>query len=91
MHLEEQSAPKVAFFGWLASHGKILTIDKLRKCGFFIMDWCFLCKRNGKSTDHFLFHCDVAKALWDRIFIRLDIAWVMPKRVVDLLACWSGI
>ncbi|XP_040989014.1 uncharacterized protein LOC121236643 [Juglans microcarpa x Juglans regia] len=26
---------KVAFFGWLASHGKLLTMDKLRKRGFF--------------------------------------------------------
>lgn len=37
MHLE-----KVAFFGRLASHGKILNIDMLRKCGIFIMDWCFV-------------------------------------------------
>ena len=39
-----------------------------------------MCKRNGDSTDHLLVHCDKAKALWDEIFVRLDIAWVIPKR-----------
>lgn len=39
VHLEKQSAPKSCFFFiWLASHGKLLSIDKLRKSGFFIMD-----------------------------------------------------
>ncbi|KAG6730561.1 hypothetical protein I3842_01G086800 [Carya illinoinensis] len=51
------------------------------------MDWCFMCKRNGESTDHLLLHCNVAKALWDDIFV----AWVMPKRLVDLLSCWNGV
>lgn len=33
---------KVAFFGWLASHGKILTTDKLRKHSDVVTDWCFM-------------------------------------------------
>jgi len=32
----------------------------------------------------------VAKTLWNEIFGRMGIAWVMPKHVVDFLACWKG-
>jgi hypothetical protein len=31
--------------------------------------------------DHHLFHCDVLRELW--------VEWVMPRRGVDLLACWN--
>ncbi|KAF5471044.1 hypothetical protein F2P56_011519 [Juglans regia] len=88
----KSNAPfKVAFFGWLASHGKILTIDKLKKRGIYLTDWCFMCKHSSESTDHLLLHCEVVKALWDDIFTRLGIAWVMPRRVSDLFSCWRGI
>lgn len=40
--------------------------------------------------DHLL-HCEVAKVFWDEILNRLGIAWVMPWRVVDLLAVIRGI
>lgn len=55
------------------------------------MDWCYMCKWHGKSMDHLLLHCDVVQAPWEDIFALLDFAWVMPKRVVDLLVCWCGI
>jgi hypothetical protein len=31
--------------------------------------------------DHHLFRCDVLRELW--------VEWVMPRRGVDLLACWN--
>jgi hypothetical protein len=39
-------------------------------------------------VDHILLHCDVASALWNNIFSRFGISWVMPRRVIDLLAGW---
>lgn len=41
--------------------------------------------------DHLLLHCEVARALWDDIFSRVGLAWVMPWTVVDLLASWKGL
>jgi hypothetical protein len=42
-------------------------------------------------VDHLLLHCEVASALWDAIFSRFGLAWMMPRRVVDLLAYrWSS-
>jgi hypothetical protein len=35
---------RVAFFGWTASLGKILTHDNLRKRGIVVVEWCCMCK-----------------------------------------------
>lgn len=45
----------------------------------------FLFKNNIELADHFHLHCEVVKAIWDEIFTRRGIAWVMPRRLVDLL------
>jgi hypothetical protein len=52
-----------------------------------VIDRCCMCKKNGESVDHLL-HCEVACVFWNAIFSRLSLAWVMPRRVVDLFACW---
>ncbi|KAF5481657.1 hypothetical protein F2P56_002294 [Juglans regia] len=80
---------KVAIFVWIAAIGNIQTIDNLRKRGMIVMEWCFMCKKAAESVDHLLLHCDVAKVLWDGVFRRSGLTWVMPKAVVDLLACWT--
>jgi len=81
---------RVAFFGWLAALGKILTFDNLLKRNAIVMDWCVRCKKNGESADHlFLFlHCEVACAMWNAFFKRFGLFWVMPRRVVALFGCW---
>jgi hypothetical protein len=53
------------------------------------VDRCCLSKRDGESVDHLLLHCDVAYALWTNIFFNhFGMSWVMPRRVIDLFACW---
>lgn len=41
--------------------------------------------------DHLLLHCEIASTLWSTIFNHVKLAWVMPKRVVDIFACWRGL
>jgi hypothetical protein len=53
-----------------------------------VIDRCCMCKTNGESVDHFLLHCELARALWDAIFSRFSLSWVMPLRVVDLFSYW---
>jgi len=36
---------------------------KKRKRHVIVIDRCCMCKRNGESLDHLLFHCEVARAL----------------------------
>jgi hypothetical protein len=83
-----QAPPMAAFFTWSAALGRILTLDNLRKRHIIIVDRSCLCKRDGESVDHVLLHCDVAFALWNNIFSRFGISWVMPRSVLDLVACW---
>lgn len=66
--MEMQSASQGGLCGLLASHGKILMIDKLGKRGIIVMDWCFMCKICDESVDHLLLHRVVSKTLWDEVF-----------------------
>jgi hypothetical protein len=76
------------FFAWLVALGKILTLDNLRKMGVIMVNICCLYKRNGESVDHIFLYCDVASALWNALFSRFGMSWLMPRRVIDLFACW---
>lgn len=74
----------------LFSFGKILTIENLRKLVFVVTKWCYMCKKHEKSVDHLLLHGQVAKALLDRFFWRVRLAWMLLMKVVDLLECSNG-
>jgi len=52
-----------------------------------VVDWCYMCKRDGESVDHLL-HCEVACALWSVFFSCIGLSCVAPRRVADLCACW---
>jgi mannosylglycoprotein endo-beta-mannosidase len=80
--------PRVAFFVWEATQGKILTIDNLRRRGVYVTEWCYLCKSAGETVDHILLHCSMARGVWGNVLSILNYDWVMPRRVVDVLRCW---
>ena len=40
--------------------------------------------------DHLLLHCPIAQQLWTMVFSLFVVQWVMPKSVMDMLACWQG-
>jgi len=54
------------------------------------LDWCFICKCNGEKVDHLLLHCPIAMELWSMMLGLFAGSLVIPKSVVDLLACWQG-
>jgi hypothetical protein len=86
--LADQGSLESGFFAWSAALGKIFTLDNLRKRHVIMIDRCCLCKINRESVDHLRLHCKVACALWNAIFNRFSLSWVMLLRVVDLFACW---
>jgi hypothetical protein len=49
-----------------------------------VINKCGMCKSSEETVDHLLWHCEVASTLWDAIFSRFGVAWVM----LDLLAYW---
>ena len=44
--------PKVAFFAWEASWGKVLTLEQLQRRGFSLASRCFLCLSEVEMMDH---------------------------------------
>jgi hypothetical protein len=82
--------PRVAFFSWLASLGKVLTADNLRRRNLILVSWCCMCKADGESVDHLFLHCALARELWNMAFSLFGMYWVMPKRIVDVFASWKG-
>ena len=81
---QSKVSPRVAFFAWFASLGKILTTDNLCKRRVLVLDWCYMCKRCGESMDHFLLHCPIAWELWHLVFCLFGIHWVTPHTVIEL-------
>ena len=59
---------KVAFFTWTTAKGKILTLDNLSKRNICIVNRYCMCKSDGESVDHLLFHCSYAYNLWSFVF-----------------------
>ena len=81
--------PRVAFFSWSTSLGKILTTDNLHKRRVMVLDWCYMCKRCGKSMYHLLLHCSIDWELWSLVFCLFGIQWVMPHTVLELFEAWQ--
>jgi hypothetical protein len=69
-----KAPPRVAFFAWMATHGKILTLDNLWRRGMVVVNRCWLCELDGESVDHLLLHCGVARALWNAFSARFGLS-----------------
>jgi hypothetical protein len=70
--------PRMAFFVWTATLGKILTLDNLRERNIIVMEWCYMCKTSEESIDHLFLHCMVDTELWSMILQLFGVVWVMP-------------
>jgi hypothetical protein len=86
-----KAPPWVAFFVWSTALGKILTLDNLKRRNIVLVNRCGMCKKEEESIDHLLLHCVRAQFLWNAFFSRFGLAWVMPRRVVDLLHRWWSV
>ncbi|RVW34291.1 hypothetical protein CK203_092982 [Vitis vinifera] len=71
--------PKVAFFAWEASWGKILTLDQLQRRGYSLANRCFLCLAEAETVDHLLLHCVMTRALWNLLFSLFGVEWVLSE------------
>ena len=82
--------PKLGFFAWEASWGKVLTLDQLKRRGILLANWCFLGEHDEETIDHLLIHCSRAKMLWDLLLSIVDSNWVFPLTVRQSLLAWQG-
>ena len=82
--------PKLGFFAWEASWGKVLTLDQLKRRGIPLVNKCFLCEENEETIDHLLIHCARAKMLWDLLLAITEANLVFPRTVRQLLLAWQS-
>ena len=82
--------PKLGFFAWEASWGKVLTLDQLKRKGIPLVNRCRLCEENEETIDHLLIHCSRAKLLWDFLLAITNLHWVFPCTVRQLLLAWQS-
>ena len=86
-----RSAPRrVSFFVWIAAWVKILTGDNLRRRGFSIVDWCYMCRYIGEIVDHLMIHGKRAYLSWSFVVRTFAVSWVLQGRVIDLLFGWRN-
>ena len=79
---------RVSFFVRTAVWDRILTGDNLRGRMMDFVDWCIMCRCNGKTVDHLLLHCGKANRLWSLVFRSFEISWVLPRSVAGTHFGW---
>ena len=75
--------PKLSFFVWEASWGRVLTLDRLQKRGWALANRCFLCQTCEESIDHLLIHCEKTREVWMLLLSFFGVSWVFPLSVKE--------
>ena len=82
--------PKVAFFAWEASWGKVLTLDQLRMRGHSLVNRCLLSLSEVETVDHLLFHCAKTRVLWNLLLYLFGVTWILFCSVKETFLGWHG-
>lgn len=85
-------APHFVAFCWLAWLQKVLTIDVLQRHNHTIVNGCLLCLWDTEDFHHLFIHCIFSTLVWNAIFRRFGITWVMPwivRTIKDLFDQWK--
>ena len=82
--------PKLSFFAWEASWGRVLALDRLQKWGWALANRCFLCQTCEESIDHLLLHCEKTREVWMLLLSFFGVSWVFPFSINETLLGWRG-
>ena len=82
--------PKVAFFAWEASWGKVLNLDQLQRREHFLVNRCFLCLSKVEMIDHLLLHSAKTQVLWNHLFSLFGVSWILSCSIKETLLGWHG-
>ena len=82
--------PRMGFFAWEASWGKVLTLDQLKRRGRALANRCFLCEDDEEDINHLLIHYKKARMLWDLLLLIVGTSWVVPASVIQMLLSLQG-
>jgi hypothetical protein len=85
----QDSLPKVNFFTWSLSHGKILTGENLMKRGFHDPFICPLCQSNQDNIHHLFWNCPFSQTVWKVAFRDLSRKIRWPSAPIPSLGNWE--
>ena len=60
---DSQSPTEVRFFVWEVTWGRILIMDQLKRRGWVLAGFCYMCKDVDELVEHLLIHCGVVREL----------------------------
>jgi hypothetical protein len=80
---------KETIFSRATALGRILMVDNLRRRGFQPINRCCLYKKDEKTINHFLLHCELSVDIWHFVLNNFGISWVTLGNVPQLLNCWK--
>ncbi|XP_057803117.1 uncharacterized protein LOC131018409 [Salvia miltiorrhiza] len=62
---------------WRVILGRLSTASSLRRSGFIGLSWCPLCRNADEDIDHLFWDCDVARLVWQYLFLwfGVDAPW----------------
>jgi hypothetical protein len=71
--------PRHAFILWLASLGRLRTMDRLH--GAVMNSQCVLCDQHDETHGHLFFECTYTKSVWETVCNRVKVFWpITPWR-----------
>lgn len=80
--------PKINFFWQTAQHGKISTLDNLKRRVFYITNHCCLCKEKEESISHLFLDCQYALGIWAKVWERFGSDQVMNDNLGQFVENW---
>ena len=81
--------PKISFFAWEVSWGKVLTLDQIQKRGWALANRCHFCQEHQEFVDHLLLHCKKTRDVLKLFFTLFGMSWVFPSLVRKTLLGWN--
>ena len=83
--------PRLVFFAWEESWGKVLTLGQFMRRGVTLANRCFLCEEEEESIDHLLIHFPRVKMLWELFLAIVGSSWVFPRTIRQTLLAWQNV
>lgn len=76
---------KINFFWWMTLHGKVLTIDNLKRRGFMLANKCVMCSCAEESINHLFIHCTFASGVWYKVLQKFNLAWTFLEDLLQFI------
>lgn len=67
--------PRHSFILWLASLGRLRTMDRLQAHGLLASSECILCGSAAESHEHLFLSCDFSSYVWGEVSAKTLMAW----------------